>query len=567
MKKWHIIPSVTQPPQEWSNILNISQPILQILWQRGMTSLEEIDTFLSPKLQFLASPECWSGISEATILLEKAILEGNTILVWGDYDVDGVTGSTVMREVLTFHNANVIIHLPDRKKEGYGVNIPMIEHIAEKHVGILLTVDCGISDVAAITRARELGFTTIIADHHLPPQKLPPAHVICNPRMSENPCPYLAGVGIAFFLMAALNSKLEKQTGKRMDIRTVLDLVALGTLADMALLKGQNRILVKNGLLKIKEAKRPGMAALKKVCGFSPSTSLGAGQVMFHLAPRINAAGRLGNPRIAHEMLFSTDTELAATHAIHLNDMNEQRRTEEKRIFNEALVQAQQCSTQQGLVLHGENWHQGVLGIVASRITEVIHKPVLILCSDGTMLKGSGRSIADFDLHAGLTQCSDLFEKFGGHKQAAGLTLQTKNLDKLKKQFDTVVRNFFGDKPITPKLYIDMELPFAQASDFTFLKSLELLQPFGLGNPEPIFSSLPLRIQRYKFFGSNKEHISMTVVEEHSGIVLQAKGWRLAKNLSSTTMSTRIKLAYTPSFTTYHGMTSIELEIKDWTTL
>lgn len=565
MKKWLTIPIEPQIPLHWAKTLHIPELILILLWQRGITSIEEVNMFLSPKLQYLAHPKHWHGIQDAVKLLSSAIEQNQPIIVWGDYDVDGVTGSTVIREVLAFHQAQVIVHLPDRKEEGYGVNIPVIEQLAIDYPkALLITVDCGISDVKAISRARELGFTIIISDHHLPPTSLPPAHVVCNPRIGENPCSYLAGVGIAFFLMAALNSKQAEQTGQRMDIRDILDLVALGTLADMAMLSGQNRILVKNGLLKINEANRPGIAALKIVSGFSPLTPLGAGQVTFHLAPRINAAGRLSNPRIAHEMLYTNSKDLALKHATILNRINEERRNEEEYIFNAALEQAYSESQRQGLVLHGPDWHQGVLGIVASRITEAVHKPVLVLCTDGKMLKGSGRSIAGFDLYHGLSQCADLFERFGGHKQAAGLTLPPEHLNILKERFDTIVRNFFGDAPIIPTIHIDMELPFTQATDLTILKSLELLQPFGIGNPEPIFSSLPLCIKCYKIFGKHKEHLSMTVVEEDSGISLQAKGWKLAKYISSALQNTRIQLAYTPSLNFFNGIGSIELEIKDW---
>lgn len=218
-------------------------------------------------------------MQEAVDALEQGIREGRNVLIWGDYDVDGITGATLILQTLRFHDVPSTVHLPDRRKEGYGLNIPEIERLAaEEGPGILLTVDCGISDVKAVERARELGFMVVVSDHHMPPEELPPAHAITNPRLSEdNPCPHLAGVGVAFFLMAALNGKLEAMSGKRMDMRQVLDLVALGTLADMVSLTGQNRILVKNGLLKIAEAKRPGLAELKGASGFSPVAALGAG--------------------------------------------------------------------------------------------------------------------------------------------------------------------------------------------------------------------------------------------------------------------------------------------------
>ena len=412
-------------PAGWADKLGVPQVVADLLWQRGLETSAQMDSFLSPGLRHLSPPDCWPGMQEAVDALEQGIREGRNVLIWGDYDVDGITGATLILQTLRFHDVPSSVHLPDRRKEGYGLNIPEIERLAaEEGPGVLLTVDCGISDVKAVERARELGFMVVVSDHHMPPAELPPAHAITNPRLSEdNPCPHLAGVGVAFFLMAALNGKLEAMSGKRMDMRQVLDLVALGTLADMVSLTGQNRILVKNGLLKIAEAKRPGLAELKEASGFSPVAALGAGQVVFNLAPRINAAGRLGSPTLAHDML------------------------------------------------------------------------------------------------------------------------------------------------LTPSLKIDAEMPFSQASDFTVLKGLELLQPFGIGNPEPIFASLPLRVKKRKAFGHSREHISLEVTEEGSGITLQAKAWRQADQIPENIQGQRIRLAYTPGINAYNGIASVELRVRDWEAL
>lgn len=274
-------------------------------------------------------------------------------------------------------------------------------------------------------------------------------------------------------------------------MRKVLDLVALGTLADMVSLTGQNRILVKNGLLAIAEARRPGLAALKAASGFSPVASLGAGQVVFNLAPRINAAGRLGSPVLAHDMLRTDSHDEAAGLARSLTLMNDERRSEEDRIFKEALQQAQADSDRLGFVLYGRDWHQGVIGIVASRIVEEFYRPVLILCADGDTLKGSGRSVSEFDLHAGLTRCADLLLGYGGHRQAAGLRLSPDQLEALRKRFDAVVREELGDKPLTPTLKIDAELPFSAASDFAVLKGLELRSPSVSATRNPFSPPAP----------------------------------------------------------------------------
>ena len=290
----------------------------------------------------------------------------------------------------------------------------------------------------------------------------------------------------------------------------------------------------------------PGLAELKGASGFSPVAALGAGQVVFNLAPRINAAGRLGSPTLAHDMLLTPSHDEAAKLAQTLTSLNDERRSEEDRIYKEALEQAEANPKRLGFVLYGKDWHQGVIGIVASRIVEVYYRPVLILCSDGESLKGSGRSVPEFDLHAGLTRCADMLLGFGGHRQAAGLRIAPGRLDELRERFDAVIREELGEAPLTPSLKIDAEMPFSQASDFTVLKGLELLQPFGIGNPEPIFASLPLRVKKRKAFGHSREHISLEVTEEGSGITLQAKAWRQADQIPESIQGQRIRLAYTP---------------------
>lgn len=552
--------------------LGVPPLVVRLLRQRGMTSLEEMNTFLSPHLRHLAAPDLWPGMKKAVEILEAGILSGKEIAIWGDYDVDGITGATLALEVLEFHGVSAKVHLPDRRREGYGLNIPGVERLAAEGISLLLTVDCGISDVAAVARARELGLTVVISDHHLPPAHLPEADAIVNPRLvtdptasdPENPCSYLAGVGVVFYLMAGLNGRLAVHTGRRMDMRQVLDLVALGTLADMVPLAGQNRILVKNGLLKIAEARRPGLAELKAVSGFAPLAALGAGQVVFNLAPRINAAGRLGSPRLAHDLLCSGSHEDAAGLARTLNDMNAERRAEEERIFTAAYEQAQLLPDRAGLVLFGEDWHQGVIGIVASRIVEALYRPVLILCTDGDMLKGSGRSVNEFDLYSGLCRCADVLAGFGGHRQAAGLRVAPSRLEELRERFDAVVREDLGAAPLTPVLSLDGELGFVDASDFTVLKALELLQPFGIGNPEPVFASSSLIVRKRRVFGQAREHVVLDVLEERSGITLQAKAWKLAGEFPPSVTGRRLRLAFTPGINAYNGIASIELRVKDW---
>lgn len=548
----------------WAESLEISPVLVDILLLRGCTSLEDMDVFLSPHLRLLAPLEEWPGLVEAADILSQCLIRGEPFLVWGDYDVDGITASTLVLDVLEGHGITARHHLPDRRQEGYGLNIPMLEKFAAEGIKVILTVDCGISDFEAVSRARELGMTVIISDHHLPPPLLPPAHAITNPRLAPCPCPQLAGVGVAFFLMAAVNAQLAAHSGQRFDMREVLDLVALGTLADVVRLAGQNRILVKNGLLKIASPTRPGMAALKAVSGFNVSAAVGGGQVVFSLCPRINAAGRMGLAEMALALLRAKTHEEAAKLAQKLDVLNTERRAEEERIQKEARIEAEKYSDKASLVLHGVDWHPGVIGIVASRIVDEFYKPTLILCDDADSIKGSGRSVAEFDLHAGLTSIADLFLNYGGHKQAAGMRLEAQKLEELRARFEDAVCAALGPEPLAPTVQLDDKLDFAQASDLVFLQELELLQPFGAGNAEPVFESPRLLVKNRRVFGRAHEHVNLELKDESTGVTLHAKAWRQAKSLPETIKGAYIRLAYAPRIDTYNGIANVDIRIKDW---
>ena len=565
MKCWRLS-DTPAPPEvaDWAALLGIPPFLAGLLWQRGLTDPEAMESFLLPRLSGLAHPDAWPGLRSAADTLIDSIARGDDLLIWGDYDVDGITGTALILQVLAFHGVAARFHLPHRQHEGYGLNTAAVERFAGEGVRTVLTVDCGISSVEPVRRAAELGLRVIITDHHLPPERLPEADAICNPRLAACPCPHLAGVGVAFFLMAAVNAGLAERTGRRMDMREVLDIVSLGTLADVVPLTGQNRILVKNGLLLLTSADRPGVAELKAVSGYNPATSLGAGQVIFNLAPRLNAAGRIGSAKQALDLLLTDSHEEAAAIAKELDALNSRRRAEEDRILEEALRQAETQRHCAGLVIWGEDWHQGVIGIVASRLVDIFYRPTLILCRDSNSFRGSGRSIPEFDLHAGLTRCADLLQSFGGHHQAVGLRLDESRLDELRERFDMVVRETIGFEPLVPSLHLDGELDFSLAADAVFLNSLEQFQPFGMGNPEPVFASPPLNVRKQRLFGPNRDHVALDVTDTTTGISLQAKLWRMADTFPRLESGARLRLAYTPGFNSYNGVTSVELRVKDW---
>jgi single-stranded-DNA-specific exonuclease len=537
-----------------ADTLSVSPLIVDILWSRGLTTVEDMDRFLSPGLRHLAAPSEVPGLTEAAEVLASGIREGRKLAIWGDY---------LVLQFLSMRGIEAMHHLPNRMEEGYGMNVPGVERLAADGARMLLTVDCGISDMAPVARARELGMLVAVSDHHLPGDELPDAHALCNPRLAEGgPCDDLAGVGVAFMLVCALNRLLP---GEPVDVRPLLDLVALGTVADVVRLTGQNRILVKNGLLLIKEAARPGMAALKVVSDYERTAELGAGQIGFNLAPRINAAGRMGDPGKALRLLLARTFDEAMPIAQELNATNMERRRQEQEIAEEALAQAETMKDMAGLVLHADHWHPGIIGIVASRVVERYYRPTLLLCSreEGGLLKGSGRSISEFDLHESLKAVSPLLAGFGGHKQAAGLSLLPENLDALRTQFNEFVISRLGPDPLTPTLKLDRELPFVQITN-TLLQELELLQPFGLGNPEPVFASAPVTVAEYRLFGRENEHVKLVLADAETGARLPGKAWRMGKQFPRDTKGQSMRFAFTPKIDRYRGIPQIDLRIRDW---
>ncbi|GAU07516.1 single-stranded-DNA-specific exonuclease RecJ [Desulfoplanes formicivorans] len=539
--------------------LGITELTASILFNRGLRDQQAIQRFLDPGLRHLSALENWPGLIPVAERLAAHIAQGEKIAVWGDYDVDGVTATALVTDFFKRKNLSIIPVLPSRFEHGYGLDGSAIRELALSGIQVLLTVDCGISDHQAVDVAKSLGMTVIITDHHLPGPVLPAADGIFNPQLQACPCPHLAGVGVAFLLMAALNRILPPP----IDIRPLLDFVALGTIADIVPLTGENRILVKNGLLVLKSDDRPGIAALKGACSLESGASIGSGDVGFGLAPRINAAGRLDTARTAFDLLMADSANTAKPLANRLNKLNAQRKTIEQHIVDQALELLAENDQSFGHVLFDPAWHQGVLGIAASRVTEQTYRPTILLSDQGDVLKGSGRSVPGIDLFTCLKACEDLLEGFGGHVMAAGLSVHPDNLAAFRERFNAAVsEQCHGAALPRPKIKIDAEVPFDHITP-VLLAEIESLQPFGPANPRPVFLSPVVTVRSVKPFSRNR-HLAFELRDESSNITFRALAWRQGSTRHyQQPQGARVRIAFTPKLTTYRGLVGIELIIKE----
>ena len=475
----------TTRPCDWSRVealaeeLGVSETTATVLVRRGLDEPDAARGFLAAEPP-AHDPHTLGDMAVAVERIRAAVAAGERICVHGDYDVDGISATAVAVLVLRELGANVEWRLPSRFEEGYGLAAETIERLAEDGVDLVLTVDCGITAVDEVRRAQELGLDVIVTDHHRPGETLPDCPVVAT-RPSAYPCVDLCGTGVVYTLARALLG------GDHPAVARLLDLVALATIADVVPLVDENRALAAAGLRALARTSRPGLQELMRSARVDPAT-VDATSVGFRLAPRINAAGRLGRPDLALELLLTDDRATARELAGTLEDLNRERQGVEERILREAVaaVEAWPAETRarRGYVLWNEGWHEGVIGIVASRLVERFHRPVVLIARSGEGWKGSGRSISDFDLHGGLAACAEHLERFGGHRAAAGLTIAEEQLDGFAAAFGRHADQALADVDLRPLTTVDAIVP-AGALTLDLAQELDRLAPFGLGNPEP----------------------------------------------------------------------------------
>lgn len=558
-KNWKLRQQKNHNPNACSDL----QPLLQhILAARGYADPSAIRSFLNPLLSEMLDPQLLRGMPEAVQRLLAAYRKQEQICVYGDYDVDGITGTALLVSFLRTAGFRCSYFIPNRFDDGYGLNSESLESIITQGATLILSVDCGITAVAEAQVCRERDVDLIIVDHHAPKDVLPDTCAILNPLQPGCPYPFksLAGVGVAFNLLVALRAALRDAdafSGRPLpDLRQWLDLVALGTIADVVPLTGQNRLYVYHGLKQLSSAPRIGVAALKQVAGIKDPVS--CGQVGFRLAPRLNAAGRMESAVPGVDLLLSMDANESRMIAEELDAANAERQAIERRIFEEAdamLLATGSMAERRSIVLASADWHQGVVGIVASRLVERYHRPTILIALDPDGWgKGSGRSIPGFHLLEALNTCSEQLERFGGHRYAAGVSIRAEHIPNFAENFEAAAAARLADADLVPQLEIDAEV---QPADITMelLSGLKKLEPFGAGNPEPVLMMRNMSVIESRVVG--EKHLRLRVSREKAGFTAIAFG------MAGREIPPQVDLAFFPEINEWNGTSSIQLRIKD----
>jgi single-stranded-DNA-specific exonuclease len=545
--------------------LKVSLLLARILALRGLADPDSARRYLSSSLRAdLPSPFLMADMEPAVDRIVRAVQRKELICVWGDYDVDGTTGAAVLVAFLRQVGAAPIYYVPHRIEEGYGLNTDGIAQLKRRGVDLIVTVDCGISNPREVRAARELGVDVVVVDHHQPPEELPPAVAVINPHRKDCSFPDkgLCAAGLAFYLVIGLRAKLREAAwfirSEEPDIRRYLDIVTLGTIADMVPLKGVNRTLIRRGLVELAESARPGVLALKQVARIPPG-AVSAGQVGYQLGPRINAAGRIDYGIKVVELLTTDSNELALNIAQELDEHNRERRAIETEVLEQALIQAEaqmnghECFS---LVLGGDGWHPGVVGIVASRIVEKFYRPTVIIGFDQGIGKGSARSIQGFHMVEAFRRCADHLEKFGGHEHAGGLSIKKEQFLPFSDAFERAVRECVAPENLLPLLEIDACLKFSEIG-FPLMRELDFLKPFGVGNPEPLFMTQGVEVCESKVFSGGARFRFRQGTRWISGVA-----FGIGENFPALPGAT-IDLVYRLSENEWDGGSMVELKIVD----
>lgn len=555
-KKWEYLEQDEKLIKQIATKHNISELLAKILVNRGITGEEEIEIFLNPKRNNFHNPFLLNDMEKAVDRIIKAIETKEKTIIYGDYDVDGITSITVLKKFLNERGLQVDYYIPNRLDEGYGLNDEAIKKIAEQGNTLMITVDCGISGIEEVKKATSYGIETIITDHHEQLEILPEAYAIVNPKRKDNTYPFrgLAGVGVVFKVIQAISQKLNLDEKEYLKY---LDIVCIGTISDIVPLVDENRVIAKLGLMLVKCTKNIGLRELIKETGYKNVDSF---MVSFGIAPRINACGRMGKQEEALELFLTDDYEKACTITKNLNQYNLQRQEIEKNIFDQAIeeLQKENIDNLSSIVLAGENWHHGVIGIVASRITEKYFKPTILIGIENEIGKGSGRSVPGFDLHEALAQSSEYLEKYGGHEMAVGLSLNKDKIKDFKSHFEQIAKDK-NVKSIVPVIKIDCEIGKKELNKQT-VEQIKLLEPFGEKNKPPLISYKNLKIVSIRTLSEGK-HLKLMLKDGNDTV--NAIGFNLGELINDYRIGDKVDVVGTLEINNYNCEEQIQINIKD----
>lgn len=569
MKKEWIIAPAWGGRQEAAARFGTSPLIAQLLHNRGIDDPAAARGFLNPQLKDLHPPEQMPGAMDAARLLADAVRENQKITIYGDYDVDGITGTAVLWHALTALGANVDFYVPHRLEEGYGLNPDAVAKLADDGTEMIVSVDCGVTAVDAARVARQRNVRLLITDHHTPPAELPEADAIVHPAIGQgHPFPHSCGASVAFKLAWALGLCISDSDRVSAELREVLveavGLVALGTIADVVPLVGENRILSRYGLAGLKASKIAGIIALIESAKLE-NERLDAYHAGFLLGPRLNAAGRMGHARLAVELMTRATPDRAREIAIYLDSQNRSRQTLERKIFKQAceMVSATRMDADgcRAIVLAHEEWHAGVVGIVASRLTERFGKPAVMISLENGVGQGSGRSVRHFDLYQALSECSNHLVSFGGHAMAAGLRIESHQVPVFTEAFIARANQTLTAVDLQPTLRLDSEVRLAELTE-PVVESILTLGPFGVGNPKPKFATgwVDL-VGSPRAVGKDSDHLQFTVND--NGCTRKAIAFGQASHAAALTDARRCRLAFEPIVNEFNGRRNVELQILD----
>lgn len=557
---WKIASPDPTAVRELAHALDVSGTIAALLVNRGLADRASAQAFLQPRFEYLADPYLMRDLKKGVDRILLAIERQEKILIYGDYDVDGTTAVVILRKALEMMGALTSYQIPRRFVDGYGMKSEAVNQAARDGVKLIVSVDTGIKAFEAIETANSLGIDCIVTDHHLPEEHLPPALAVLNPKRPD--CSYpdknLCGVGVAFKLIQALFGK----TGKERYLLSFLKIVAIGTVADVVPLVGENRVFVKIGLEGLQVPANFGLKSLIEICGLD-SRAITSSDIGFRLAPRINAVGRMGGGGQVVELFASADEQRSRGLAQEMDRLNRERQLIEEQIIRlaqERMSAEPALARQWVIVLEGEGWHRGVIGIVATKVSEKYHRPVLVVSTENGVGYGSGRSPKGFNLLRALNDCSDLFDRFGGHSQAAGFQLPTRHIEELRRRLNEYVAQVVTEQDLEPVLEADLELRLSDVDEGLF-QDVQKLAPFGPANPQPVFVARDLAVIAEPRVLKGK-HLKFRV--EQDGRALDVVGWHMAQRRLGDLASTRkISLAFALVSNAYQGIRSLQLVAKD----